>query len=375
MTFLLSMLTLTVSSRVKIHTYQPSHLVGHLLPQGHRFLRQAATTSCEDKEEVDRNSLNLAGQLSMLNERVLLFRSSQATQSIEALLASQLVVGLDMVSAAKVIEVLKREGCPAYIFGGIVRDQFLGVPSNDVDLEVDCGIAMVVGVCRREWGGAVCGQDNRPITHIGTSRHPLALDLATTNTTFYGPLTNLEYTANSLAYDLNGRDVVLDLTGNGVEDVCNRKIRIPSDDGSRSSWEAWSTPTRLYRYWKLRVKGFTAIDTATYEYVTSQVRALIDADMPRGVSFKKFYCEKAFNDSLYSATENTCQASLEECEMGGEKATLYNSLLARDLGEDYVQSLALPTCSGTASAAPANRVTPMLSLALPCLALLATAAH
>lgn len=363
----LSIPALMESSRIKIHTYQP------LSVKSNRILR-TSTTACEDMIAVDRNSLNLVGQLSMLNERVRFFRSSQAMLSIDALLSSHLVVGLNMVSASIVLEVLKREGCPVYIFGGIVRDQFLGVASNDVDVEVDCSIATVVAVCRREWGEEVCGQDNLPITHIGTSKDPLALDLASTSMTFYGPLTNLEYTANSLAYDLNGLNVVLDITGNGVEDVCNRNIRIPSDDGSRSSWEAWSTPERLYRYWKLRFKGFTALDSATDNYITSEVKVLIDSDTPRGANFKKFYCKKVFDESPYSVTGNACQVTAEVCAMGRERALRYNMLLASDLGEEYIQTLSLPMCSDTASAATANRMR-LFSLGLTFIALLVLTTH
>ena len=340
-TLCLSVPVLVEPSRVKIHTSQPSD------GKGERALRQTSATACEDKQEVNRSSLNLTGQLSMLSERVRFFRSNYATQSIRTILSSELVVGLDMVSVSTVLGTLQREGCPSYIFGGMVRDQFLGIPSNDIDVDVGCSLETLLAVCRRKWGAEVCSSNAKhTIAHIGTPYHPLALDLASAEEDFYGPLTNLEYTANSLAYDLNGHNVVLDVTGSGVEDVCARKIHIPSDNGSRSSWEAWSTPTRLYRYWKLRFKGFTALDSATSDFITTEVKGLIEADTPRGLSLKKFYCKKVFSDSHYRPTDNTCHgASLEMYKMERERASRYNRLLAEDLGEEYVHTLALPTCS------------------------------
>ena len=342
---------LAESTRIKILTHHPAHSDGSRLP------RQATSTACDDNVAIERSSLNLTGPLSMLNERVRFYRSDTATQGIDALLSAHTVVGLN-VTAAIVVDTLRASGCLSYAFGGVVRDQFLGTPSsNDIDMEVDCSIETVVDVCRREWGEGVCGEDdNRSITHIGKRHHPLALDLASTEMTFYGPLTSLEYTANALAYDLNGRRIVLDLPRNGVEDVCARRIRIPSDDGSRSSWDAWATETKIYRYWKLRFKGFTAVNNATSAYIVTEAMTHIDLD--RGLHFKQFYCEKVFEDSSYSTASNTCRATSEACSSGRETAARYDMLLVEDMGEGYVQELVLPTCRATTSEPTSNSATP-----------------
>ena len=137
------------SSRVKIHThaaYQPSRS---------KVLRQTRMTACDDKEAVLRSSLSLSGQISMLNGRVQFYRSIIATQNINTLFTNN-VVGIDMVTTGMVLEALKREGCPVYIFGGVVRDQFLGDPSKDVDVEVDCGIERDMATCVLKWGRTVC---------------------------------------------------------------------------------------------------------------------------------------------------------------------------------------------------------------------------
>ena len=161
------------------------------------------------------------------------------------------VPGIDVPKVADILQVLRDEGCPVFIYGGVVRDQFLGRPPNDVDVEVDCTISMVANICKENWGANNCGKDTDTITHIiGTPMDPKTVDLAPTTSTFYASLSQLEFTANSLTYDTNGLDMIIDLTGNGVEDVCAKKTRIPSDDNSVASWDMWKAaspePNKIY---------------------------------------------------------------------------------------------------------------------------------
>lgn len=312
-----------------------------------RFLRQD-TTACEDRQRVERSSLQLTGVLDTLDQRVQFYTSNSAREGITSFLATSAVTGIEPVTAAMVVEALRTGGCPVYVFGGIVRDQFLGAPSNDVDAEVDCNVTTIVAICRTEWGREVCGEESDDITHIGTVGDPSAVDLKPTTSTFYASnsLVNLEYTANSLAYDLNGRNAILDLPGTGVRDVCNRHIRIPSDDDSLESWNNWrngSTP-KLYRYWKLRAKGFTAIDSATGNYIVSNARRSLDMGTE---GFKALYCKNVYQESHFASDDNTCRATAENCKAGISKAVAYNTVLREDFGATYVQdTVRLPTCSG-----------------------------
>ena len=57
------------------------------------------------------------------------------------------------------------------------------------------------------------------------------------------PLSSLEYTVNSLAYDLNNdNNIIIDLSGTGVDDVCNKysnskhPIIIHSKAGMTGEW-------------------------------------------------------------------------------------------------------------------------------------------
>ncbi len=120
-----------------------------------------------------------------------------------------------------------------FFFGGAVRDQFLGRSPNDADVEIDCPIETFFNVCISAYGEANCDQSSsRPLGHVGVEddSNLKNVDVASTNITFYAPISQLEYTVNSMAFDLNGNDVIIDLTGTGEMDVCNKRIRIPSSE-------------------------------------------------------------------------------------------------------------------------------------------------
>ena len=50
-------------------------------------------------------------------------------------------------------------------------------------------------------------------------------DFTNWNDTFSGDGTSLQYTTNSIAYFAN---IVIDITGHGVSDTCDKLIRIPA---------------------------------------------------------------------------------------------------------------------------------------------------
>lgn len=274
-------LPLLQGAKIKINIRLPDDYIQQ------RNSRQTASTACSDRVAVDRKSLVLPGMLNGLNNRVLFFRSQYVTNSLTSFINSAAVPGIESSTVADILQVLREGGCPVFIYGGVVRDQFLGRAPNDVDVEVDCTISTVVTLCRQTWGDNNCGKETDTITHIGTPFDPKSVDLAPTTSTFYASLSQLEYTANSLAYDTNGLDVIIDLSGNGVEDVCSKMIRIPSDDNSEASWDSWkaASPNKIYRFWKLRTKGFTAYNEETKNYIVSSAMTAIDSDSPTGRQF------------------------------------------------------------------------------------------
>jgi hypothetical protein len=163
------------------------------------------------------------------------------------------------------------------------------------------------------------------------------LDFASTTATFFAPPSALEYTVNSLAYDINGdNNIVVDLSGNGVYDTCNKTIRIPSDDASIQSWDEWrNVPgglSKLYRFWKLRTKNFAAVDDATQWYIVNHTIMTIETSPD---SFKSFYCSTVFGPNTFNTVRNTCEATQAVCTANAATAENYKQRFREDFGDYY----------------------------------------
>ena len=176
------------------------------------------------------------------------------------------------------------------------------------------------------WGSSVCQLNtNTTIAHIGTSSISTTeepIDVLNWDSTFFDGFLNLEYTTNSLAYDSNFNKVVIDLTGTGVEDTCNRKIRIPV---TSNEWNQWYTVSKGFRYWKLRRKGYTAYDTATFDFITENVKSNISANTN---NFLKFYCNTLLG-GIYKNSQCT------QCNGTTQAQQTYNNLFTEDLGASF----------------------------------------
>jgi hypothetical protein len=103
------------------------------------------------------------------------------------------------------------------------------------------------------------------------------IDLVNWKKTFFGELTNLEYTTNSLGHYNNGTNtsVVIDLSGSGhsgVEDTdtCNKTIKIPLPC---DPWVSWynDDSSKIFRNRKLRAKG-TSQKTTPYPHLLKTQR-------------------------------------------------------------------------------------------------------
>lgn len=296
--------------------------------------------------------------LSNLNERVRYYSSVQAKDYIDTSIFTRSVTGLDGKTVRDVFNVLLSEGCYPFFYGGLVRDQFLGRQPGDVDVEANCDIYTVYSVCITTWGEKNCKINNVTLrAHIGQeeSSPDDLIDVASTDATFFAPLSELEYTVNSMAYDLNdANNVIVDIPGNGVIDVCNKSIRIPSDDGSETSWDQWrmvdSGISKLYRFWKLRTKDLTPINTMTLEYVVRYTMMAIESD-PN--SFRKFYCNTVYGSGNYNSQTMMCEVPKETCLNEQSKANKYKQYFFEDFGEAYYNGTLVAviktTCDGCAS--------------------------
>ena len=157
--------------------------------------------------------------------RVRFYSSNSANEYIKFHIFTRRVSGLESQTVGDVFNMFLNKSCYPFFFGG----QFLGKAPGDVDMEVDCDIFRVHNVCVSSWGEKNCRINTRTLrAHIGqqvSSSPDDLLNFASTDATIFAPLSALEYTVNSLAYDVNGyNNIIVDLPGNGVFDVHNKTI-------------------------------------------------------------------------------------------------------------------------------------------------------
>lgn len=321
------------------HSVSAARVKIHLEPNFSRLYadKTSGESACTDVVGVERSSLDLYGDLEELGEIVTFHRSAIATENL-AVFTTMRVPGLDGQTIEDVFEVMQSVGCLPFYIGGAVRDQFLNRVPSDADVEVDCPIDYFVEVCIENWGESNC-RAGGGLAHVGNNNADPDLrdmDIASTDSTFYVPITNLEYTVNSMAYDLNGNDVIIDLAGTGQVDACNKHIRIPSSDGSMKSWNAWLNvggSILLYRYWKLRYKGLDAANRKTRLFIVTKTKNSITNDPS---SFSDFYCHYV-QDGDYDEEGNTCDVLPEDCEDSLSQAEAYNEKFAEDLGMFWIE--------------------------------------
>lgn len=334
-------------------------------------LAKRASEACDDYTTVSHTSeLSYPNGFQTLpkpweEERSTVARSDAVTDGMKVQFNLK-VPGLNGDTVQDVMDELLENNCLSFPFGGSVRDQFLDMDANDVDMETNCDLEEVRRICEDRWGESNC-ETGKIAVHIGNTKamdgETDTIDAANWDKTFFWSETRgicLEYTTNSMAYFANDLDIIIDLTGHGIEDTCNKKIRIPVDIDDRELWSVSANeicnPTstksssndKIYRFWKLRFKGYTAIDSDTLSFVVSQAMSMIRND---SAGFKSFYCKKLLKGDLES---DKCSTN-ESCDT--KKG--YDDVLEKDLEtfwEDEVKPLIESletTCSGANTLSPA----------------------
>ena len=253
--------------------------------------------------------------------------SATVTQGMNHLFSFR-VPGLGGQTIADVVEELEREGCLSLPWGESVRNQFFGELLWNLEMESNCDADTLESICLDKWGLSKCHRSKRSIVHIGEEKaddeETNNIDAANWNKTLFGDGTSLEYTTNSISYFRDGPNIVIDITGNGVYDTCNKKIRIPVAADVR---DKWVSPVKLYRFWKLRVKGYTAVDTDTMTYIIAEVK---NAILNVSEEFQRFYCQTVL---IGNWTSSQCNVPSESCSDALSNKTKFDDAFEIDLEE------------------------------------------
>ena len=254
--------------------------------------------------------------------------SPTITEAIHSVLHLE-VEGLDGETVMNIIQELQQNGCLSFPISAFVRDQFLGESTTDtLGLESNCDCHKLYHICLEKWGFSNCVQIGEcNILHIGNraiNGDNYILDSANWNKTFFGDGTNLQYTTNSIAYFADDFNIVIDITGQGVSDTCNKVIRIPV---AADHWEQLVSPDKLFSFWKLRVMGYRAADANTMLYVISKTKLSI---MEAPEHFGNFYCTEILNGQWKNSA---CFIASELCSEALNKREIFNTMFEIDLDE------------------------------------------
>ena len=285
------------------------------------------------------------------NPRTTVATSETVTAGIDWFLPKR-VPGLNEVTLNEVLDHLQERGCLSFPYGGPVRDQFLGASPADLDMETNCASETILAICEEAWGPSNCGGGR--IAHIGdykaTDGDTDPIDVSNWNETFFGTGIALEYTTNSMAYFGDGLNITIDITGDGINDTCNKNIRIPVRVDQR---QEWVSATKVYRFWKLRVKNYTAIDTDTMSFIVSEAKKGISYSN-NSTEFQRFYCENALTGKWMN-TAMSCVIPTDSCEKALSKKEQYDMFFERDLGnfwsdtaKAFIEGLECESCSAAA---------------------------
>lgn len=207
---------------------------------------------------------------------------------------SKIIPFSNNITFSTFLQTLLQNGCVYYPHGGFVRDLVNSVYPHDLDGQYSCKTEEILKYCREILGESFCSADrNSSFFFIGNH------SLEGFNWNAFFSLEDQEYTPDSLYYDPLNK-VLIDLSGNGLEDIMRTQIRIPVE---RSNWDKWLIKDnddpilRLYslrkvpRYWKLKKIGFKDYNEETLRYLKNKIASLWDNNRyPMKNAFKLHFC-------------------------------------------------------------------------------------
>ena len=83
---------------------------------------------------------------------------------------------------------------------------------------------------------------------------------------------------------------------------------------------------KIFRFWKLRVKGYMPADESTKDYIVNKFKDCINQTCT--VNFKKFYCKTVLSGKY---TNGICKIESKKCEEALEQKKKYDGFFETDL--------------------------------------------
>eukprot|EP00802_Teleaulax_amphioxeia_P007623 Tamp_07630.p1 GENE.Tamp_07630~~Tamp_07630.p1 ORF type:complete len:439 (+),score=64.93 Tamp_07630:70-1386(+) len=259
----------------------------------------------------------------------LIYRSKAMTETINHVLHSREVGGLQGIKFADVVQLVLDKGASRiYVGGGFIRDLLSGVVGDDLDFLFRCTGGSVVPfllacACGRGWPtqrkfDEVTQRPRWDYITIGT-------DAARSNKFSGHPIgANCEgdFACNTLLYDIASGSLI-DPTGQGVRDAINFVLRVPVD---RLDWEEWLLNDRLpgmklLRYFNFVSRGFQPVDSQTREFMVTQTMLLFAREGLVAPNLHGFTPEKTLHvfvkRKIFKASYNVDEAQSKEAAFRG----------------------------------------------------------
>uniref|UniRef100_A0A914VDB5 Poly A polymerase head domain-containing protein n=1 Tax=Plectus sambesii TaxID=2011161 RepID=A0A914VDB5_9BILA len=328
--------------------------------------------ACKNVEKVDKKSLTFSRGFESVSVPWMRKDLSPMLMTNDALkrnwekLIDLKVRGMN-ATVKEVIAHLRDNGCLFMPWGGAIRDMVLDRPPHDVDAEVSCSQQRVLSLCSDKFGKDNCEKSPRSDStklRIGNDHHQRSSGSGTTNQvepmdvvqwkeTFEVPPVEWEYTPNSLSYYAmphNSRQALIDLTGEGFKDVCEKKIRIPAAKPDWPRWVGKGLNKRL-RFWKLRINGYDARDNETKTFIIESLKKdFTKSDM------QKFYCIYVMF-GVFNESQSTCALTDAHAKEVVDSKRAFNAAFEKDLGASFWQKTMKPAIDSLALKSPSAKKT------------------
>lgn len=222
-----------------------------------------------------------------------------------------------------------------FIHGGTIRDIFINKEPTDIDLVFDCTVQSLEKLCKNEnWPCSIIDIKNQYI-NFGENKG-ISLEGENLKSKFLIPMYYHETTINDFAYDCQ-TNILIDISGNGLEDIVYRKIRLSP---LPENWNKWASTDymgkRPLRYFKLIQKGFKPYNDGSLEFVVNYIKDNFDKIYEKHIK-SSYPIAKIKHFLIVNITMGNIDAETGVYSYGANEDKLipYLKVLKRYLGKEY----------------------------------------
>lgn len=238
-------------------------------------------------------------------------------------------------TVGKAIHAIQDFGYKVFIHGGTIRDIFINKDPTDIDLVFDRDVQSLEPLCKSEgWPCSIIDPRTQYI-NLGEDKG-ISLEGDNLKGKFLVPMHNHETTINDFAFDCQ-TNILIDISGHGLEDIVYRKIRLSP---LPAYWEKWAISDfmgkRPLRYFKLIQKGFKPRDDGSYEFVVNFIKRNFDSLYEKQIK-PAYPIPRIKHFLIVNITMGKIDPETGDYEFGANEGKLlgYLSVLKRHLGKDY----------------------------------------